>query len=96
MSESLATTDHNEIRRWIESRGGKPAAVAATMKKGDPGILRVDFDPPEDSLKPLDWDTFFEAFEQNDLAFVYQDKTADGHTSRFFKFVNRDSVDARH
>jgi hypothetical protein len=95
MSQALATTDHNEIRRWIESRGGKPASVAATMRKGDPGILRVDFDPPEDSLKRLDWDTFFEAFEQNDLAFLYQDKTADGHESRFFKFVNRDSVDAQ-
>jgi hypothetical protein len=94
MSQSLATTDHNEIRRWIESRGGKPAAVAATMDGEDPGILRVDFDPPEKSLKPLDWDTFFEAFEANDLAFLYQDETADGSESRFFKFVSRDSVDA--
>jgi hypothetical protein len=92
MSQSLATTDHNEIRQWIESRGGKPAAVAATMKDGDPGILRVDFDAPEKSLEPIDWETFFDAFEKNNLVFLYQDETADGKTSRFFKFVSRDSV----
>ena len=25
--EAKVTTDHNEIRRWVESRGGKPATV---------------------------------------------------------------------
>jgi len=89
MSQSHTTTNHDEIRRWIESRNGHPASVAATMSKEDAGILRVDFDKPEASLKEIDWDQFFETFEEKELAFLYQDKTADGKTSRFFKFVRR-------
>lgn len=37
----------------------------------------------------------FETFDQNNLAFLYQDKTAAGRKSRFAKFVDRDSVAAR-
>ncbi len=42
------------------------------------------------SLDEVDWDTFFRTFEDRKLALLYQDKTADGHTSRFFKFVQRE------
>jgi hypothetical protein len=92
MARAHTTTDHNEIRRWIESHGGRPAAVAATMKADDAGILRVDFGPPEDSLEEISWDDFFDTFEDRELAFLYQDKGDDGGASRFFKFVSRDNV----
>jgi hypothetical protein len=42
-SEAKTTTDHDEIRRWIEERGGKPATVSRTAEGDEPGILRVDF-----------------------------------------------------
>ena len=41
--ESKTTTDHDEIRRWVEERGGRPARVTDTGSDGDPGILRIDF-----------------------------------------------------
>jgi len=28
--ETKITTDHDEIRRWVEARGGKPATVKGT------------------------------------------------------------------
>jgi hypothetical protein len=93
MSRAHTTTNHEEIRKWIESRGGHPAAVADTGDRDDAGILRVDFGPPEESLREIDWDRFFETFDDRRLAFLYQDRTADGHTSRFFKFVNRQDDD---
>jgi hypothetical protein len=31
---------------------------------------------------------FFRIFDENGLAFLYQDKTASGNTSRFTKFVS--------
>jgi hypothetical protein len=93
MATSHTTTNHQEIRRWIEKRGGHPAAVAATVDEDDAGILRVDFDPPDDSLEQISWDDFFNTFDEKSLAFLYQDKTADGKTSRFFKFVSRDDSD---
>ena len=91
---SHATTDHDTIRKWVEARGGVPASVASTHKAGDAGILRIDFGEPEESLEEISWEEFFDKFEKSKLAFLYQDRTQDGSTSRFFKFVSRDSVNS--
>ena len=45
----------------------------------------------EDQLEPISWDEWFETFEENDLAFLYQEQKADGEDSTFFKLVKRDS-----
>ena len=87
MSEAQKTTDHEEIRRWVEERGGRPARVRGS---GKGGILRIDFGEPEESLEEISWDEFFKIFDENNLAFLYQDKTSDGKPSRFNKFVERD------
>src|SRR3954453_18403097 len=83
MSRATATTDHNLIRQWAESRKGHPAFVKATegKRKGSGGLLRIDFDPADDSLDQIGWDEFFETFDKNGLAFLYQDKTASGPKS---------------
>lgn len=39
----------------------------------------------------MSWDEFFEAFEENDLALVYQEETDEGEESRFAKLVNREA-----
>ncbi|MGO4838602.1 hypothetical protein AB4144_40770 [Rhizobiaceae sp. 2RAB30] len=86
MSEASTTTNHADIRRWVETRKGNPAKVRG---KGRGGILRIDFGEPEETLEVIEWDEFFQIFDQNDLAFLHQDKTADGTISRFNKFVER-------
>jgi len=86
MSSSNTTTDHDEIRKWAEARDGHPAMVKT---KGKGGVLRIDFGKPEDNLEEVSWDEFFDVFDENKLAFLYQDETADGSTSRFNKFVER-------
>ncbi len=86
MSSASQTTDHHEIRRWIEDRQGTPSRV---KDSGEGGILRVDFGEPEEALEPIEWDEFFQIFEKSDLAFLHQDKTEDGKLSRFSKFVSR-------
>lgn len=93
MARANVTTDHDKIRKWAESRGGKPATVKDTGDEEEAGILRLDFDPPDATLKKISWDEFFEKFDDADLAFLYQDKTAGGKTSRFHKFVDRDSAE---
>jgi len=90
MSEAKTTTDHKKIRQWAEARDARPATVSGTGKKGEAGILRLDFGPKEDKLDEISWDEFFEKFEQEKLAFLHQDKTADGQISRFHKFVQRE------
>jgi hypothetical protein len=86
MSTSQTTTDHDTIRQWVEARGGHPARVKG---RGPGGILRIDFGEPEESLEQISWDDFFKVFDENDLSFLHQDKTEDGKTSRFNKFVER-------
>jgi len=88
MSSAEKTTDHEAIKAWVEERGGRPARVAQQDKGG--GILRIDFQEPDDSLEEISWEEFFEIFEENNLAFLHQDQTSSGKTSRFVKFVNRE------
>ena len=92
MAEARTTTDHDEIRRWAEERGGVPAAVRETGDGGDPGILRINFtDEPggddDDRLEEVSWDEWFRGFDDNNLAFLYQDEGE----SRFNKLVARKS-----
>ncbi|MQW89073.1 hypothetical protein GHJ82_20005 [Sinorhizobium saheli] len=86
MTASMTTIDHDTIRSWVEAREGHPARV-----KGAPngGILRIDFGKPEETLEEISWEEFFQIFEKENLAFLHQDLTDDGQTSRFCKFIHR-------
>lgn len=87
------TIDHKKIRRWAESKGGKPAAVDRTHKGGDVGIIRIMFpDAPRsehESLVEISWEEFFEQFEESKLALLYEED------SMFSKIVGRDTVERR-
>ena len=94
MSTAKTTTNHDEIRRWVEKRGGHPAVVAATENDKRPGaLLRIDYDEPggndDDRLHRISWNEFFDIFDKNDIAFLY-DRQGD---SRFSKFVQKESAD---
>jgi hypothetical protein len=94
MESSNRTTDHEQIRRWVEARNGKPARVHGTGGNDDAGLLRIDFPEPHDeeddeNLEGISWDEFFATFDQKRLAFLYQDRTAAGAPSRFNRFVHR-------
>ncbi|WP_338661966.1 hypothetical protein VQH23_17255 [Pararoseomonas sp. SCSIO 73927] len=89
MSSGNTTTDHKVIQAWIEERKGRPSVVSGTEGDNGEGILRVDFGPKEDRLEEIPWEEFFKTFEDRKLAFLHQDRTADGKESRFFKFVKR-------
>lgn len=93
---SRTTTNHEEIRRWAEERGGRPACVQGTGRKGDTGMIRLEFPGAprrrDASLQEIDWDEFFQKFDQNNLALVYQDTTARGEHSNFNKIVSRESA----
>ena len=90
---SKTTTNHDQIRRWAEARGGRPACVQGTDGGGDEGVIRLMFpnapQSNDDSLNEIDWDEWFEKFDESGLALVYQDKTAGGRPSNFNKLVSR-------
>ena len=93
MAQAKVTTDHDTIKNWAEERGGRPATVTATESDDEHGLLRLDFGKPEDALEEISWDDFFEKFDEKDLAFLYQERTAAGKTSRFHKFISRATAD---
>ena len=96
-SESKVTTNHDEIRRWVEERGGHPARVKNTERRNSPGLLRIDYPGYSggDTLEEISWDEFFTGFDENNLAFLYQDKTKDGSESRFSKLIDRSSAEGK-
>lgn len=91
---SQTTTDHDTIRKWAEARKGRPACVRGTGSGKDPGIIRLDFPgySGDDKLEQISWDEWFDKFEEQHLALVYQDKTEDGEQSNFNKLVSRDKA----
>lgn len=93
-SSSKVTTNHDEIRKWAEARGGKPATVKRTESNNEAGVLRIDFPGygGSDSLEEISWDEFFKKFDEKHLAFLYQDKTSSGEQSRFFKLVSQETA----
>jgi hypothetical protein len=90
-SQTQTTVDHDEIRRWVEEHGGRPARVRGTGN-GDAGVLRIDFPggAGEEALEPISWDEWFRTFDEQRLALVYQERKADGEDSTFAKLVRRE------
>jgi hypothetical protein len=90
MASAKTTIDHQTIQQWVEERGGTPAQVKDTGTEEEPGVLRIDYPgfSGEGRLEPLEWDVFFEAFEANELAFLYTEDSE----SRFSKFIARDNM----
>lgn len=86
---SKVTIDHDEIQRWAEERDGEPAVVRGTT------IIRLDFPgfagPPK--LQRMSWDDWFRLFDEQNLALVYEERTARGIESNFNKLVGRETVD---
>src|SRR5437762_8720146 len=93
---SKTITDHDEIREWAEERGANPACVRETGGQGDIGMLRLEFpDQPganDEKLEPIEWDEFFDKFDERNLALLVQNTTASGEMSNFNKLVSRETA----
>ncbi|MBX3220769.1 MAG: hypothetical protein KF795_09635 [Labilithrix sp.] len=85
------TTNREEIRRWVESKGGWPARVKGTERGNDPGLLRIDFPGfgGIEALAKMSWDDWFKWFDKKRLALVHQPST------RFSKLIARDTATAK-
>jgi hypothetical protein len=64
----LRTIDHAVIRRWAEHRKGEPARVRTTTD-----ALRIKIGADEPYYEVISWEKWFEIFDANSLAFVYED-----------------------
>ncbi len=90
-------TDHEEIRRWAESRGAVPSCVRGAGGGEDVGMIRLDFPgySGEESLQEVSWDDWFQKFDESDLALMVQDVEFGGQPSNFNKLVKRTTAEQR-
>lgn len=92
---SRPLVDHDEIQQWAEERGARPACVRGTGSGGeDVGMIRLDFPGygGEQSLEHIEWDEWFQKFDESGLALLVQNKTARGQKSNFNKLVSRETA----
>lgn len=84
LGRTLITRDHDVIRRWAEKRGARPATMPGSEYDGHLGALRLDFPGYGGAvLRPVEWDEWFATFDARQLAFLYQEQSADGGPSNF-------------
>lgn len=92
------TTDHNEIKIWVEKYQGKPEVIDHPSAQGDTVGLRINFPGSNDEEylssdtqpKYIPWDKFFEIFEEQELAFMYTDAEKMPDPSYAYRFIKRD------
>src|SRR5215469_716944 len=96
-ASSQTLTDHKKIQRWAEERDAAPACVRNTRRRGDIGMIRLDFPgySGAGSLEEVSWDEWFQKFEDSNLALIVQNQTGRGEKSNFNKIVARDTVEER-
>jgi hypothetical protein len=97
MDKTETTTDHEHIKRWVEERGGHPARVKGTAVEGSSGVLLIDYPGYSNTqtLEAISWHEFFKGFEENELAFLYEDEEKAGSQNRFSKLINRDAAQSQ-
>jgi hypothetical protein len=93
--QSLVTRNHEVIKSWAEERKAKPATVPGTEHGDRIGVLRFNFEGyGGDRLQEVDWDDWFQTFDERNLVMLYQEKLKNGNQSNFFRFDNPDREDA--
>ena len=80
------TTVRSEIERWVRDRGGRPAEL-------DDGDLGFSFPGEEVEGDSIEWETFFERFDRQDLAFAYDSNAGDAHPGDASALVDRDRAE---
>jgi hypothetical protein len=88
--QTLATRNHEVIRRWAEERKARPATAGAPDPE-HPRVLRLDFPPHGEGLQDIDWDAWFRTFDERNLVFLFQEHLRNGRQSNFFKLDNPES-----
>lgn len=88
------TTDHETIKAWVENRGGTPAQVSG--QADDAGSLYiVEEGEAMEGLDSISWEEFFETFEAEGLAFVYQDRDVGETNEWLYDLIDREEVAER-
>ena len=77
----VKTQNHDQIKKWIEARGGRPARLAHQSTSDTLAPLTVWFEDENRNVKQsyqaLEYDEFFKVFDQHNLTFTYTENGDD-------------------
>ncbi|MFC4358225.1 hypothetical protein ACFO0N_09725 [Halobium salinum] len=73
--EPAVTTDHGTIREWVESAGSVPVLDSDGADADGPAVRDREAVAQGTDASEADWESFFQAFEERDLALY---RTGDG------------------
>ena len=76
MTQTL--TDHDSIKRWAREHGARPALVKGTTRPNDANALQLAMEgtTQDGRLEPIDWDDWFQRFDESGLALMVDDSAA--------------------
>jgi hypothetical protein len=84
-----STLDHDEILAWANARNAVPATAEDSGEENLPNTLCFRFPwSMSDNLRLIDWPTWFRAFENFRLRFIYL-VPADGRQTNDFQLQSR-------
>jgi hypothetical protein len=86
--QGKVTVDKATMKQWIEAHQGWPALVKSSNRAGAGRMLRIGFPDVEEreQLMKITWEEFFRIFEQENLAFLYQEPPR-SELSRSYSFL---------
>jgi hypothetical protein len=95
------TVDHAIIKNWIEKHHGQTQIIDDETTANDTVGIRVDFPGASDDVffaddKPpreINWEEFFKIFDDQQLAFSYNEDVFRINPSRSYKFLKRTEID---
>ncbi len=89
MNYGTVTTNHDTIIQWVKKHDGRPVTDETTAHSIE--YLRLKFPSMDDhdGLSTVEWREWLDAFEAQELAFVYGNLDEDTDPSQVYKLVDR-------
>lgn len=95
MAEKV-TINHEEIQAWVEKHHGTAQLIDEIDATGDSVGIRIDFPGTKDDMlidrekyRKATWEDWFKVFEQQNLAFGYDDEIQPDDQNRLYRFEKR-------
>lgn len=94
------TISHDEIRKWVETHHGRPSIIGDFNLNPESLGVRIDFPGKKDEellpesvpVTDVTWNSFFQVFDDKNLAFIYSSHFDPADPLSSFKFINRDLI----
>lgn len=85
-TETIVTTDHDEIRNWIEAHNGLPAIK--DKRDNSRGVIDIVFSAHDKNpeFEIISWDEFFDTFDSLNMEFHFDPNEKEVNEAKEFSY----------